>query len=95
MKLLWTDRSRKDLLAIRRYIARDNPETAKTWVEKLRANARRAAKAPTAGRIVPELGQAHIREVLQGNYRIVYRITRNAIEVVTVFEGHKLFSNLN
>ena len=33
---------------------------------------------------------AGLRELLVGNYRIIYRITSNTIEVLTVFEGHRL-----
>ena len=43
-----------------------------------------------SGRIVPEYRRQDLREVLQGNYRIVYLVRKDAIEVVTVFEGHRL-----
>ena len=42
------------------------------------------------GRIVPEIGSFNIRELIEGNYRIVYRYSREKIEILTVFEGHKL-----
>ena len=91
MKLLWTARAQRDLLAIGRYIARDNPRAARTWVESLRVRAREAAKMPQAGRLVPERANEEVREVFLRNYRIVYRIHKNAIHVLTVFEGHRLF----
>ena len=43
MILRWTDRARRDLLAIGRYIARDNPAAARQWVERLRERAQQAA----------------------------------------------------
>ena len=46
---------------------------------------------PNAGRQLPEVGSTEIREVLEGNYRIVYRIARERIEILTVFEGHRQF----
>ena len=90
-KLFWTDRARRDLLAIGRYIARDNPRAARTWVERLRARARQAAEMPLAGRTVPERQDQEVREVILRNYRIVYRLHKDAIHVLTVFEGHRLF----
>lgn len=45
---------------------------------------------PRAGRVVPELRVDSIREVFQGNYRIVYRLRELEIEILTVFEGHQL-----
>jgi len=90
MKLRWSERSVNDLITIQRYIAQDNPQTAKTWVAKLRQRARSAADTALAGRIVPEFNQNDIREVFLGNYRIVYRVCDDGILVLTVFEGHQL-----
>jgi plasmid stabilization system protein ParE len=46
---------------------------------------------PQVGRVVPELANQEVREVLVRNYRIVYRVHSDAIHVLTVFEGHRLF----
>jgi plasmid stabilization system protein ParE len=43
------------------------------------------------GRVVPELGQADIREVFVDHYRIVYHVEADGISILTVFEGHQLF----
>jgi addiction module RelE/StbE family toxin len=90
VKLRWSERAVQDLLEIGRYIARDNRSAARTWVERLRKAARRVARHPRAGRIVPEYSRPDLREVLVRTYRIVYRIGDDGIEVVTVFEGHRL-----
>jgi len=45
---------------------------------------------PYQGRIVPEFSVGEIREVFVKMYRIVYRISKDQIEILTVFEGHKL-----
>jgi toxin ParE1/3/4 len=47
-------------------------------------------KLPRSGRSVPECGKATIRELIHGNYRIVYRIDKDALRILTVFEGHRL-----
>ncbi|MBI4864859.1 MAG: type II toxin-antitoxin system RelE/ParE family toxin [Candidatus Riflebacteria bacterium] len=88
-KLVWTERGRRDLLAIGRFIARDDPSAARAWVEKLRQRAQAASNLPFAGRVVPEFGRDDTREAIVGNYRIVYLVTPNRIEVPTVFEGHQ------
>ncbi|WP_257461780.1 type II toxin-antitoxin system RelE/ParE family toxin [Archangium lipolyticum] len=87
----WTHRSIGDLRAIGRYIAEDNPRAARQWVERLRQRAHEAAATPKAGRRVPEIEREDIREVFLRSYRIVYRVVRDGIEVLTVFEGHRLF----
>lgn len=90
MKVWWSARARRDLLAIHAFIARDKPSAALQWVAKLRAQAKAAAIAPAAGRMVPEIGRAEIREVFLKTYRIVYRKVDGGIEVLTVFEGSRL-----
>jgi plasmid stabilization system protein ParE len=50
-----------------------------------------AAETPLAGRVVPEKGDQEIHEVFVRNYRIVYRVGEDAIYVLTVFEGHRLY----
>ena len=42
------------------------------------------------GRMVPEISNPEIRETIIRKYRIVYRIHEEEIEILTVFEGHKL-----
>ena len=90
MKLRWSEQARQDLVAIGRYIARDDRAAARRWVDQLRERARAAAEVPRAGRRVPEIGRDDIREVLLRSYRIVYAIREGEIRVLTVFEGHRL-----
>jgi addiction module RelE/StbE family toxin len=90
MKLRWTDRARRDLSAIARYISVDNPSAARRWIDVLRARARSAVEFPLIGRVVPEMANDDLREILVGAYRIVYRVVGGAVFVVTVFEGHRL-----
>lgn len=89
-KLRWTDRSRRDLLEIGRYIARDKPGAARRWVARLQQRARQAARYPESGRQVPELGRRDVREIVEGGYRIVYRLADGEVHVLTVFESRRL-----
>ena len=78
----------------RRYIATDNPAAAKRWVQRLRERARNALYAPLAGRTVPKMSREDIRELIEGNYRIVYQVFADRLVILTVFEEHQLFDNL-
>jgi toxin ParE1/3/4 len=91
MKLYWTETAKLDLQAIKRYIAADNPNVAKRWVKRLRERARNALNAPLAGQVVPEMSREDIRELIEGNYRIVYQVFADRLVILTVFEGHQLF----
>lgn len=91
MKLKWSETATRDLISIRRYIAEDNTTAAKNWIARLRTWAGNTVHAPLAGRKVPELSRDDIREVIEGNYRIVYQVHDDHIAILTVFEAHRLF----
>lgn len=86
----WTERAVADLIAIGEYIAADQPDAARRWVERLRQQASVAAELPLAGRRVPEIDRDDVRETFLRSYRIVYRVESDGITVLTVFEGHRL-----
>ena len=98
-KLRWTQRARRDLLAIARYLAADDPAAALRCAALLRKRARVAALLPRSGRRVPELSPEHspehskgpLREVVVKNYRLIYRAEAGGITVLTVFETHHSF----
>lgn len=92
MKLFWTKESLLRLQEIEDYIAKDNPSAAIKFSDKLISLAKTIIHNPRKGRIVPELSLENIREVLYKNYRIVYLIKENSINVLTIFEGHKLLN---
>jgi len=83
-----------DLRRIAHRIAIDNPPAAKAWALKLRDRVRLAGRSPKLGRKVPELDREDIREAIVGNYRVVYMIHPKIIEILRIFEGHKLLPGL-
>jgi len=91
MKVLWTSRAIDDLKAIARFVSTDNPQAARRFADKLKRRAESLCKFPNRGRIMPEIGRDDVRELIDGNYRIVYRVRKEAVDVLTIFEGHKLF----
>ena len=91
LQVFWTDRASTDLEAIGDYIAKDNPAAAARWVDILIDVTEKAALAPLVGRRVPEVGRDDVRETYLRRYRIVYRVTARRLEVLTIFEGHRLF----
>ena len=90
MKLFWTKEAINRLSEIEKYISRDNPKTSVEFVDKLILLAESLIYNPEKGRVVPELALERIRELLYKNYRIVYLIKKNSIDILTVFEGHQL-----
>jgi len=48
---------------------------------------------PLSGQVVAELGRKEIREVLQGNYRLIYRVSDQRVDILTVFHGARLLTD--
>lgn len=90
-RLVWTRPAREDLREIRAYIARDSPRYGQATVERLVGAAERLCAYPLSGRVVPELGQPTVREVIAGSYRIVYRVTADEVQVLAVVHGARQF----
>lgn len=89
MKIFWTKEALIRLQEIEEYIARDNTVAAIDYVDKLISVAEKIVDYPEKGRIVPELSLENIRELLFKNYRVVYLVKKNSVDILTIFEGHQ------
>lgn len=89
MKLIWTDPSIEDLRALRDYIARDSDYYAADFVEQVVLSVERLLPFPKLGRVVPEAQDENIRELMHQNYRIIYRISGERIEILTIVHGSR------
>ena len=90
MKIFWTREALLRLKKNEEYISTDNPVVAIEFVDKLISIAETLKDNPEKGRIVHELSLENIRELLHKNYRIVYLVKKNSVDILTVFEGHQL-----
>lgn len=94
ISIVWTDQAIKDVEAIRSFIARDSSRYAALVVEQIVDNVDRLGRFPFSGRVVPELQDETIREVILSSYRIVYRVTADVVQVLTVFHASRQFGRL-
>ena len=90
-RVIWAPQAIEDVEAIRAYVARDSAHYADLVVERIVAAVTRLESNPLSGRVVPEVGDESLREVIHGNYRIVYRLRQDVVEIATVFHGARLF----
>jgi plasmid stabilization system protein ParE len=88
----WTPQAADDLEAICLFIARDSPEMAATFADRVLRATDRLASYPRLGRTVPELGIENIREVIVGSYRVIYRIRQDEVHLLTVHHGARLLN---
>ena len=89
-RVKWTRQAAEDVEAIKAYVARDSERYASLLAERLVAAVGRLELFPQSGRVVPEVGDETLREVLYGNYRLVYRLHAESVEVITVYHAARL-----
>ena len=91
VKIVWTDKAIEDLDNIGHYIAIDSEKYAKIVVQNLFKSVDVLEMYPQIGRIVPEFNTENIRELINGNYRIVYFIKdQHQIDILTIHHSARL-----
>ena len=95
-RLRWTLPARDDLRQVRRFIARDSEERARTMVAALQRAAQRLEDFPALGRMVPEYNDPSYREIVVPPYRILYRYLAetDTVEVLAVIHGRRVLPPL-
>ena len=71
MKIVWTQLAVEKLEEYADYIALDKPMAALKWAESIQNSVNKLSKFSQIGRIVPEIRRMDIRELIEGNYRII------------------------
>lgn len=84
VKIIWTELALEDLHSIHEYIAKDSKRYADRFVEKVIERVDQLELFPKSGRVVPEFNLQSLRELIEGNYRIIYKITARHIAIVRV-----------
>jgi plasmid stabilization system protein ParE len=87
--LRWTLGARQDLREIVEYIAQDSEAYAAAVAGRITAAIERLPRHPRLGRVVPEYTDESIREIIVGNYRIVYQLRGPLIGIAAVVHGSR------
>lgn len=88
-RLTITAHARADLREIHSYIAKDKPEAARRFVERLRAKARQLAETPGIGRSRREDLRTNLFSFPVGQYLLFYREQPGGILLVRVIHGSR------
>ena len=90
VEVRWTFEALEDLESIAEFIARDSPHYAQFFILDVYRATDRLVDFPESGRVVPEGKDPSLREILFGNYRIVYRLRKHLVEILTVYHAARL-----
>jgi addiction module RelE/StbE family toxin len=90
VKIIWSPLAIDRASEIAEYIARDKPSAAEKWVNTIFSKVEQLRSSPEIGRIVPEIRNEQFRELIYGNYRIIYRIEKKQISILTIRHGRQI-----
>lgn len=91
VKIVWTETALEDLRNIHDYISKDSILYANRLGNKFLRKIEILHTFPKVGRIVSEFEKENIRELIEGNYRIVYYISsRNSISILRIHHSSRL-----
>ena len=84
MKPIWTELSVKKFEEFADYIGLDYPNAAFKWTKKIQSSIIKLLKFPNIGPKVPKIIKQEFREIIEGNYRIIYRVEPDRISILTI-----------
>lgn len=92
--VVYAPEAEDDLVGITDYIARDKPDVARQWVQKIRETCETLVTQPEMGELRSDSIVAGCRSFSVGNYVIFFRPVESGIEVARVVHGSRDMRNL-
>ena len=90
MNIVWSPLAVDRASEIAGYIAQDKPSAAEKWIETVFSKVEQLKSATEIGMIVPEIRNNQFRELIYGNYRVIYRIEAEQISILTIRHGKQI-----
>ncbi len=81
VEVRWTEGALAKLDDIAEFIAREDPLAAKKIARRIWRTAHRLGKFPRLGYPVPNPSGEEVRQIWAGNYRIVYVVMADRVEI--------------
>ena len=85
----WTVGAREDLRGIVSFVSRYSEMYSAALVARIVFAVDSLETHPMLGRMVPEYGEEDVREIIVGNYRVVYLFDGADIGIVAVVHGSR------
>ena len=93
MEIIWSPLAIQKVTEYAEIIALDKPMVVEKWIKEIFDSTQRLSELPYSGKIVSEIDQKDLREVFNGNYRIIYKILPNEIHILTVRHRRQLLND--
>lgn len=97
VQVKWLIEAKIDLKEIHDYIALDSKKYAKIQVKRIKEHTEILKLQPKIGKQVEEINHPEVREIIIGNYRIIYRnVSSKIIDILMIHHGARdMFRRIN
>jgi toxin ParE1/3/4 len=92
-RIIWTEPALQDLDEIADYISLDKPTVARRFVQRVFERIEQLATLPKSGAVPAELKGTQYSQLVIPPVRIFYRAQNDAVYIVYVMRGERLFRN--
>jgi plasmid stabilization system protein ParE len=93
VRINWTLLAVEDLRDIKNYISKDSKYYAAIQIKKIKFRTKSLKSNPQIGRVVPETQIESIRELIEGNYHIIYKVLNEFdIDILTIYHSARNLS---
>lgn len=90
VQINWTIQAKFDLKDIAFYISKDSKRYAKFQIDRIKKRTQLLKLHQFSGKKVAEFDDENIRELIEGNYRIIYKIvTEHRIDIITIHHSSR------
>jgi addiction module RelE/StbE family toxin len=89
-KIIWSEFALEDLKNIHDYISNDSLIYANRVIEKIILRIEQLENFPRSGRVVPELNNVSIRELIHDSYRIIYKVGTQKIFIISIHHSARM-----
>ena len=90
----WTTSAIEDISNIAEFISKDSYQYAQIQSERFFKSVEILERFPLLGKVIPEFSDSDLRELIEGNYRIIYHvITESRIDILTIHHSSRLISS--
>lgn len=93
MKILYSSIAVSDLEHLKEYISYDSPSLANSFILSLFKSIEKLSDFPKIGRVVPEFKDENIREIIFKTYRVIYKVFKDHVYILTIHHGAKILKD--
>ena len=93
-RVIWTEYARDGLDEVLSYIAQDSPASARNVAEDVIEATSSLSTLTERGRVVPELQDPRIRELLVHSYRVMYEVRQEDVRILALVHQARDFARL-